>query len=59
MTYQQLWCCVHWPEKGFSVDEAQEKFDSYWRSHDNERELRDHWKKVLAVVMVVLKETER
>ena len=58
MTYQQLWCCVHWPGKGFSEKEAAEKYDDYWEGHDNEQEVRDHWQKVMDVVRIVLKETE-
>lgn len=58
MTYQQLWCCVHWPSKGFSEKEAEERFDGYWNGHGNEREIRDHWKEVLEVVKIVLQETE-
>ena len=58
MTYQQLWCCVHWPNRGFSEDEAVEKFDDYWVGHDNEREMRSHWEKVLEVIKIVLKEEQ-
>lgn len=56
MTYQQLWCCVHWPEKGFTEKEAESKFTAYWDGHKHEQEMQDHWKKVLAVVQAVLKE---
>lgn len=56
MTYQQLWCCVHWPTKGFTEGEAEEKFNAYWDGHDNEREMRDHWQKVLSVIQAVLRE---
>ena len=56
MTYQQLWCCVHWPTKGFSPEEAKDKFDAYWNGHDNEREMRDHWRTALDVIRAVINE---
>lgn len=58
MTYQQLWTVIHWPNKRLSEREAEIKFDDYWQGHANEREVRDHWESVIAVVQAVINETE-
>lgn len=62
MTYQQLWCCVGWPEQGWSEKDAAAKFDTYWSEvarPGHEREVRDHWQKALEVVRAVIEETEK